>query len=62
MKIALGDKVRDTITGCEGIAMSRTECLEGCVHYDVQPQMMVDGRPVTSCEFNEHRLERVGVR
>lgn len=35
VKIKLGDKVRDLVTGYEGIATSRTEFMNGCVQYDV---------------------------
>ena len=35
--ITLGNKVRDKVTGMEGIAVSRVEYLNGCVQYAVQP-------------------------
>ena len=34
-EIKLGQKVRDTITGIEGIATSKTEYLNGCVQYEL---------------------------
>ena len=37
MSIKLGQKVRDTLTGLEGVAISRTEFLYGCVRILVQP-------------------------
>jgi len=36
-EINLGDKVRDTITGFEGIAIGRTKWLFGCDRITVQP-------------------------
>ena len=35
MEIELGQKVKDKITGIEGIATARTEFLNGCVQYEV---------------------------
>ncbi len=35
MEIKLGQKVRDKITGLEGIATSKTEFLNGCVQYEI---------------------------
>ena len=36
-KIKLGDKVKDTITGFEGIATSQIKFLNGCVQIGIQP-------------------------
>ena len=33
--IKLGDKVKDIVTGYEGIATSRTEFLNGCIQFEV---------------------------
>ena len=35
--IELGSKVRCKITGLEGIAVIRSEFLNGCIQYEVQP-------------------------
>lgn len=42
--IELGQKVRDTVTGFEGIAVSRLEYLNGCVQYLVKPKVGDDGK------------------
>ena len=42
--INLGDKVRDPITGFEGIVTSRSEHINGCTRIGVQPPMDKDGR------------------
>jgi len=34
-EIKLGDKVRDRVTGYEGIATSKTEFLNGCIQIEV---------------------------
>ena len=44
--IKLGSKVRDSITGLEGIATARTEYLYGCVRITITPTELKDGKPV----------------
>jgi len=57
--VQLGTKVRDNITGFEGIAVSRTEYLFGCVRVCVEPQALHDGKPIDSQFFDEQRLEAI---
>ena len=53
----LGDKVRDEITGFEGVAVSRTEYLYGCVQIGVQPTGLTEnGKPKELEYFDEQRL------
>jgi hypothetical protein len=59
MAIKLGSKVRDSITGFTGIAVSRTEHLFGCVRVSIEPQECKDGKPVDICWFDEQRVELV---
>lgn len=54
--IALGSKVKDRITGVEGIVVGRTEWLNGCVRIIIQPQELKDGRPVDPCTIDEPDL------
>lgn len=54
--IALGDKVRDIVTGAEGITTGRYEFLNGCVRFMVERQK--DGG-VEELYFDEQRLEVV---
>jgi hypothetical protein len=61
MTIELGMKVRDLITGIEGIVTARTEWLNQCNRYVVQPQETKDGKPVESSSFDEMDLEIVEV-
>ena len=34
-KVKLGDRIRDRVTGFEGIFTARTEFLNGCTQYDI---------------------------
>ena len=42
--IKLGSKVKDIITGVEGIAVSKTDYLTGCTRYQVQRKADKDGK------------------
>ncbi len=59
MKIKLGVKVRDRVSGFEGIAGSRVEYINGCIRYELIPKVDKDGKHVGSCYFDEARLEVV---
>jgi len=55
--IKLGDKVRDEVTGIEGIATSRTEWLNGCVRFGVDFRGGTKESPATCREtFDEEQL------
>ncbi len=43
-KVELGDKVKDKITGFIGIAVARTEFLNGCVQYTIVGKIGKDGK------------------
>lgn len=58
-KIKLGQKVRDTLTGLEGTAISRTEWLYGCVRVAVQCEGGKDGLPFDAFVVDEPQLEVV---
>lgn len=55
-EIKLGDLARDKITGFEGIVISRTEWLNGCVRLGVQPQKLKDGQPLDDKVFDVGQL------
>jgi hypothetical protein len=57
--ITLGDKVRDTITGFEGIAVCRLIYLQGCDRIAVQPPVDKEGRCPEAGHFDEPQLEIV---
>lgn len=61
MEIELGMKVRDRISGIEGIATARTEFINGCVRISVQPK--VDKKTNTlpaEVWFDDKQLEITG--
>jgi len=56
--INLGSKVRDSITGFEGIVTGRAEYLSGCVRILIQPQgLNNDGEMIESQWIDEGQLE-----
>ena len=57
MKIKLGDEVRDRITGFEGMAVQRSEYLNGCVQFEVQPKADEKGELPDSAFVDEQQLE-----
>lgn len=58
--IKLGQRVRDRISGLEGIVIGRMEYLYGCTRIAVQPQDVKDGKPVESTFVDEPQLELLG--
>jgi len=55
-KIKLGDKVKDTITDFEGIATIRSEYINGCVQFAVQPKGIKDGKMLEAEWVDEAQL------
>ena len=43
-KFKLGQRVRDLVTGFEGVATSRVEYINGCVQYGVTPKVSKDDK------------------
>ena len=58
-KIKLGQQVRDTLSGAEGVAIGRTEWLHGCPQVRVQPSGCNEGTPLDSFTVAEPQLEVV---
>lgn len=54
--VKLGDRVRDVITGFEGVALSITYWLNGCSRVQVQPTDLKDGAVRTTEVFDEPQL------
>ena len=44
MTIRLGQRVRDKITGFEGTVVCRSEWINGCIQFSVQPRVDKDGK------------------
>ena len=63
MSIKLGDRVRDSITGFEGIVIAYTKWLTGCDRLSVLPtELKKDGGLVGDEVFDITRLEKVEKR
>ena len=58
-KYNLGDKVEDVVTGFKGILIARTQWLNNCNTYSLQPRKLVDGSPQKSQVFDEPQLKLV---
>lgn len=55
--IKLGQEVEDIVSGLTGIAIARTEWLNGCTRICVQPKLDKDGKFVDSMDFDEPQLK-----
>lgn len=59
-KIVIGDVARDKITKFEGVVVSRTEWINGCVRLQLQPRKLdKDGKPGDYQAFDIEQLELV---
>ena len=58
-EIKLGDKVKDTITDFEGVAIQKSEHLNGCVQFEVMPKVNEKGEIQESVYIDEQQLEIV---
>ena len=58
--IKLGQKVRDNVTGLEGIAYGRTTYLHGCDRITIQPCVDKEGKVPPAWECDEPQVEAVG--
>ena len=58
MKIRLGSKVRDKVTGFEGITTGYCTYLYGCNQYNIVSRV-VDGKPSECFWFDDGRIELV---
>jgi hypothetical protein len=57
-QLQLGDKVKDKITGFEGIATSRTVYINGCVRIGIQPvKLSKEGKTQEADYFDEGQIE-----
>lgn len=56
-KINLGDRVRDKVTGFQGIVIGITKWLYQCNRPIVQPETLKDGAIIDSQSFDEDQLE-----
>lgn len=59
MEINLGDRVRDKITGFQGVVVVISSYLHGCRRLGIQPEELRDGKPGEAQFFDEPQLELV---
>lgn len=57
--IELGDRVKDPITGYQGIAICITTWLHGCIRIGVQAEQLHEGKPVEDRYFDQSQLRIV---
>lgn len=58
-KISLGDRVKDKVSGFQGVAVARHTYLAGCDRISIQPPVDKDGKLPDSMTFDEPHLELV---
>ena len=57
MSIRLGDRVKDKVTGLEGVVIGVSEWLYGCRRISIQPQQAKDGAPAPMFCIDEPQCE-----
>ena len=57
--IEMGDRLSDKVTGLVGIAIGRSEYLNGCVHWCLKPPIDEKGKMVEGEWIDEEQLEIV---
>lgn len=56
-KFALGQEVKDRITGFSGVVVGRTEYITGCNRYSIQSRKLSkEGKPSDWVSFDEDQL------
>lgn len=58
-KFALGNRVRDVVSGMEGITTHRLEFLNGCIQYAITPGVDKDGKYQSGQYFDQEQLDLV---
>ena len=56
-KYNLGDEVKDTITDFNGVVVRRTQWLNNCNTYGVQPRSLHEGKRQEVGDFDEPQLK-----
>lgn len=56
-EVNLGDEVKDTVTGFQGIASSRTIYLNGCERIGIQPPMDKEGKIPEAYHFDIDQIQ-----
>jgi len=58
-KFKNGDKVRDTISGFEGTITCTAIYMNGCIRYDIQPELDANKHYQEGQVFDEQQLELI---
>ncbi len=62
-EIKLGDKVKDRITGFVGTVVCKSEFLNGCIQFEVQPKITgKDNKIVEAVSIDAQSLEVINVK
>ena len=56
-RVDVGDRVKDKVSGFEGIVISRTEFMAGCERIEVQAEKLHEGEPVEAQLFDAPNLD-----
>lgn len=59
-EISLGKKLKDRVSGMEGIATARIEYLNGCVQWAIHPEWTKDFQKNESFWIDEKQIEVLG--
>lgn len=59
-EIKLGNEYKDVISGFVGIAVAKTEWINGCNRVTLSPKLDKDGKIQDSCCFDVEQLEATG--
>lgn len=60
MRFKLGVKLKDKVSKAEGICVSRTEFLNGCIRYTIQPPVNKKDKTLPNeLWFDESQLEEI---
>jgi hypothetical protein len=58
-KKLLGKKVKDIVSGFEGVAVSKIEYMNGCTQYNIQPKCKDDNTMIKAEWFDAEQVELV---
>jgi hypothetical protein len=58
-EVQLGDRVKDRVTGFQGIVVARSEYLHGCRRVGVQSEKLEEGKPTEAQWFDEPQVDVV---
>lgn len=60
--VAMGDKVKDTLTGFTGVVIARVEHMTGCNQLFVLPKSDKENEIKNGCWFDIERIEKIADR